>query len=104
MAITANPSVQNGSLITGQGTKTFLNITTPTVVKTVAGRVARVNVLVAGSANGTINDAATTGAVATSNEIAVIPDVIGSYSYDFPCANGIVVTPGTGQTLAISFI
>ena len=61
MAITSNPTIQNGALLTAQGQKTFFNITTPTVVKTTAGRIAKINVLVAGSTNGSINDAATTG-------------------------------------------
>jgi len=46
MAITANPRVQNGALITAQGTQTFLNITSATVIKTTAGRVAKVSVIV----------------------------------------------------------
>ena len=104
MAITSNPTIQNGALLTAQGQKTFFNITTPTVVKTTAGRIAKINVLVAGSTNGSINDAATTGAVAAANEIAVIPDTIGSYSIDFPVSNGIVITPGTGMTVSVSYI
>lgn len=105
MAITANPSVQNGSLITGQGTKSFLNVTATTLVKAIAGRVARVNVVVAGGTNtGAIYDSATTGGIGASNLIAVIPDAVGSYSIDFPCFNGIVVAPGTGNTVTISYI
>jgi len=104
MAIVTNPTVQNGALLTAQGQKTFFNITTATVVKATAGRIAKINVIVAGSTNGSVNDAATTGAVAAANEIAVIPDVIGSYNIDFPVSNGIVITPGTGMTVSVSFI
>jgi hypothetical protein len=104
MAIQANPQVKNGALITGQGVNTLFNITAPTVVKTTSGRICRVSVIVAGTAVGSVNDVATTAGVAVTNQLAVIPDVVGSYDIDMPCAVGLVVTPGTGQTLAISYI
>lgn len=105
MAITSNPTIQNGALLTAQSQKTFLNITTTTLVKATAGRIARVNFLVAGGdATGAIYDCATTSGIATSNQVAVIPGAVGSYEFDFPCANGIVVVPGTGNTVTISYI
>jgi hypothetical protein len=103
MAIVTNPTVQNGALLIAQGQKTFLNITTATLVKAVAGRICKVNVLVAGGTNtGTIYDHATLSGVATANAVAIIPDTLGSYTIDFPCANGIVVDPGPGNTVTVS--
>lgn len=86
-----------------EATSRTLNITAATVVKASAGYVAKVSVIVAGSAAGTLNDCATTGAAAVSNQIATIPTTAGVYSIAFPATTGIVVVPGTGQTLAISF-
>lgn len=79
---------------------TFLNITASTVLKASPGRAVRVSVIVAGSAAGSLNDCATTGAAAASNEVAVIPNTVGVYEIDWPCGTGIVIVPGTGQTLA----
>jgi len=105
MAITTNPTIQNGALLTAQGQKTFLNITTKTLVKAVAGRIAKINVVVAGGTNtGSVWDSATTGGTAAANLVAIIPDTAGSYVIDFPCANGIVVDPGTGNTVSISYL
>ena len=105
MAITSNPINQNGALITGQGTKSFLNVTTKTLVKATPGRIAKINVLVAGGTNtGAIYDHATTTGTAAANLVAVIPDAVGSYTFDFPCATGIVVDPGTGNTVSISYL
>jgi len=108
MAITAIPTIQNGAVITAQGTKTFLNVTTATLVKAVAGRVAKVSVIApsnAGSQNAAVADHATISGVNNSNLVAVIPDVIGTYNIDFHCSNGIVLVPGgAGQVLAISYI
>jgi len=104
MAIVTNPTTQNGALITAQGQKVFFNITATTVVKTTAGRIAKISVIVAGSGAGSVYDAATTGAAGAANEVAVIPATAGVVNIDFPVSNGIVVSPGTGQTLAISYI
>jgi hypothetical protein len=108
MAITANPSIQNGALITAQGTKTFLNITSATLVKATTGRVAKVSVIApssAGGQNAAVADHATTSGVNNSNLIAVIPDAVGVYNVDMPTSNGIVLVPGgAGQVLAISYI
>lgn len=104
MAVGQNqPQVINGATITGRGVKSVLNITAATVIKAVAGRICNVSVVVAGSAPGSINDAATTGAVAAANEVVVVPNTVGVYAIDMPTANGIVVVPGTGQTLAVSY-
>ena len=108
MAITANPRVQNGALITAQGTQTYLNVTTATVVKAIAGRVAKVSVIApssAGGQNAAVADKTTTSGITNANLVSVVPDVIGTYSIDMPCANGIVLVPGgAGQVLAISYI
>jgi hypothetical protein len=80
-----------------------LNITANTVVKPTPGFVVRVSVVVAGSAAGTINDAATVAAAVTANVIAAIPATVGTYSIEFPATSGIVIKPGSGQTIAVSF-
>jgi len=85
------------------GTQNTLNITSGTLVKASGGFVATVSVLVAGSATGAVYDVATVGGAAAANEIAVIPNTVGTYAINFKTTKGIVVVPGTGQTLAISW-
>lgn len=91
------------------GSKSALAITTPQLLDTTgvssytARRVSHVHVLVAGTAPGSVNDANTVAAAAAANQVFVIPNVLGIYLVDFPCINGIVVTPGTGQTLSVSY-
>lgn len=102
MAITANP-IRYNSVVVGFGTQTTANITAPTVIKAVGGRVAKVSVVVAGSAAGAVHNVATVAAAAAANQIAVVPDTVGVYDINMPCGAGIVVVPGTGQTLAVSF-
>ena len=92
---------QNVAGISGTGSK--LNITAATAVKAGPGRLIRVSVLVAGSGTGTVNDCATTGAAATANEVFVIPETVGVYTLEWPHLVGIVIVPGTGQTIAVSY-
>ena len=95
-----------------QGSATALNITAATLIKGASsnalavgpvGRLVRINVTVAGSAVGSANDAATVATAATANQVFVIPNTVGSYLVDVPCFSGIVVTPGTGQTVAVIY-
>jgi len=93
----------------GAGAKSALNIVTPTLVAITTSssyvplRLNRVQVLVAGSAPGSINDSSTIAGAVTPNQVYVIPNIVGSYWLDFPCLSGIVVTPGTGQTVAVAY-
>jgi hypothetical protein len=97
------PQWLNNVLI-GKGKSSALNVSVATVIKAAPGRICKVNVTTAGSTNGTISDVLTTGAVAAANEVAVIPDTVGMYDVDFPCAVGIVFTPGTGMVASISYV
>jgi hypothetical protein len=104
MAITTtSPVVVNSSTIVGSGTRSFLNISAATAVKSSQGRICTVNVTTAGSGVGSINDHATTSGLAASNLVAHIPTAVGSYEFDFPCATGIIVTPPTGGVVSVSF-
>lgn len=99
----------DGNLLTAQGAASGqlskLNITAATVVKVGAGRVFSVSVIVAGSGPGTVNDAATTGAAAASNEIAPLSDAAaGNQNLNgWPFTAGLVIVPGTGQTIAVTY-
>jgi len=75
------------------------------VLKTGQTIIRAINVCVAGSAAGTLNDAATTGAAASTNAVAGLPAVAGDCSPPQPiiCAQGLVVSPGTGQTIWLNW-
>ncbi|QMV32405.1 hypothetical protein 8G_00011 [Ralstonia phage Hyacinthe] len=93
-----------------QGKSSTLNITAAQVVASVPKdfaigqcRLVRVNVLVAGTAGGAAYDAATTATAAAANQIGAWPNTVGSYLIDMPCLNGIVIVPGAGQTVSVSY-
>jgi hypothetical protein len=78
-------------------------ITASTYLKTQYGWVGKVSVIVAGSAAGTIYDTSSVANASTSNRLAIIPNTVGIYPINMPVNTGIVVTPGTGMVLAMSY-
>jgi hypothetical protein len=75
------------------------------LIKVGPGRVGTLTTIVAGTTVGTVNDAATTGAAAVANQIAAVPNTLGaSVSLNFPFDKGLVIVPGTGQVLAVSYL
>lgn len=84
-----------------QGILNAPGLTTSTVVKPTAGRLATVSVIVAGSATGTIYDSATTSV--TTKPLYVIPMTVGVVVVNLPASFGIFVAPGTGQTVTVSY-
>ena len=94
--ITATPGLPGGN-------RALLDVTAAAVVKATSGILVSVSVIVAGSATGTVNDVATTGGAAAANQFGTIPNTVGTYTWNWPCGTGIVVVPGAGQTLAVSY-
>lgn len=97
-------------IYTRQGRNSALNIAGAKVVATVpAGfalgqcRLVRVQVLVAGTTPGAAYDAATVAGAVAAVQVAAWPNTVGTYLIDMPCLAGIVVVPGTGQTVAVSY-
>jgi hypothetical protein len=93
-----------------QGKCSTLNIAAATLVATVPSyaslaqaRLVRVQVLVAGSAPGAAYDCATVAAAAAANQVGAWPNTIGSYLIDMPVLNGIVIVPGAGQAVSVSY-
>jgi hypothetical protein len=84
-----------------QGSLSSNAITSATLVKAGSGRLASVSVVVKGSGDGIIYDANL--ASLTTNAIYTIPQTAGVFVINFPVSNGIVVVPGAGQTISVSY-
>lgn len=65
--------------------------------------VARVSIIVAGSTTGMIYDAPSVAQAGTGNRLYVIDNQIGIQEIKLPANQGIVVEPGTGMILCVSF-
>lgn len=92
-----------GATLTSTGKSRVLNISAATVVKVTAGRIVKVQVLTAGTTVGTVNDLNVTTGAALANQVAAIPNSVGPFDISMPCSTGILVVPGTGQVVAVSY-
>lgn len=101
-SVTAINGVAN-TLQALSGKQSALALTTSTLVKSGSGWAARVAVIVAGSAAGTLYDVATIAGVAAATALAPVPNAQGVIDIKMPFANGLVFVPGSGMTATISF-
>jgi len=83
------------------GSRISANLTSATLLKIGSGRVAMVSIVVGGSSSGIIYD--TNNVALTANPIFTIPDTPGIIFVNLPVVNGIVVAPGAGQTVSVSY-
>lgn len=107
MAVSVSASgttINTGLSVDTSGSGSTMNITAATVVKAGPGRLVRLNVIAAGAAAGAIYDAASTSGNTAANQTFAIPNAIGTYYLDWPHLTGIVITPGSGQTISVSYV
>jgi hypothetical protein len=89
------------SYLNVQGAQSLTNISTATLVKSGNGRLASVVVLTAGSTEGTAYDStSTTSAI---SPLCRIPNTVGVTFVNIPFGLGLVVAPGTGQVVTVSY-
>ena len=86
-----------------QGTDTSATVTATTLIAPGTGRVVRLSVTVAGSAAGTLNNAAAIGSIAAGNVICIIPPIAGVFDVGLYYTAGLVVVPGTGQSVNVTW-
>lgn len=84
-----------------QGAQRSETLTGTALVSTIQGRLASVSVVVAGSTDGIIYDSSVSTTLV--NALAVIDNVIGVTVINMPYNTGLVVVPGTGMTVVVSY-
>ena len=85
--------------------QTTLNVTAKTLIKAGPGYVEAVIVNTTNSAAGGVYDSATTGGTAAANQIAPIANAVavGQIKVQAYFKNGLVVDPGTGGKVVVTF-
>ena len=96
----ANVAASLGGSSTGV---TSATVATTTLVVAGSGRLIGVSIIVAGSATGFIHNAATTGAASVANSIVATPVTVGFYPVTQYFTNGLVIVPGTGQSVNVTY-
>ena len=91
------------STLRGLGTQTSVTVTTTTAIYVGNGYLVNFSVVVAGSTAGTINNTGATSTVAAANALCVIPATVGIVKVGQVFSTGLVVTPGTGQSVNVTY-
>jgi len=91
------------STLRGLGTQTSATITSTTVIYPNAGYLVNFSVTIAGSAVGTIYNASTVANAAVGNALCVIPNSVGITKVGQVFNTGLVVAPGTGQSINVTY-
>lgn len=91
------------TLLRAQGNQTSETVTAATVICTGGGRLLSVSVTVAGSTAGTINNASTTASAAASNVLLAVPATAQVLTAGQSFTMGLVIVPGTGQSLNVTY-
>jgi hypothetical protein len=86
-----------------RGTQTSTTVTSPTLIIASGGYLVNFSVVVAGSAAGTIYNSSSTGSVSASDALCVVPATVGITSVGQIFKNGLVVVPGTGQSINVTY-
>lgn len=61
------------------------------------------SIVIGGSASGTINNAQSIANVSASNALVSIPTTAGIYNCGCHFTNGLVITPGAGQSINATY-
>jgi hypothetical protein len=85
------------------GTQTSITITVATVIYVGKGYLVNFSVVVAGATAGTISDTGSVSTVAAANALCVIPNTVGIVKLGQIFSTGLVVTPGTGQSVNVTY-
>jgi hypothetical protein len=84
------------------GTTTTSVITASTLVISGAGYLVRYSILVAG-VSGTINNSNSVANYDSSNALCATQATVGIFNVGMPFASGLVVNPGAGQSVAVTY-
>lgn len=87
-----------------EGETTSQTVTSTTLIVAGSGRLVSVTVVIQGSANGFVYNSSTVAGVAASNALCASTSAdVGAYAVGAKFTNGLVVAPGTGQSINVTY-
>lgn len=85
------------------GSATSMCVKTATVIAIGPGRIVSVSVVEKGSAGGFIYNESTVETPSDDARLYAIPTETGAYLANFPFTDGLLVVPGTGQAVTVTY-
>jgi len=84
-------------------TATSATVTSSALIVSGRGRLISFSVVVAGSASGTIHNANSPTGNTAANALVATPNTIGVYEANVVFSNGLLIVPGTGQSINVTY-
>ena len=85
------------------GTQTSVTVTVATLIYVGKGYLVNFSVVVAGTTAGTISNTGAVSTVAAANALCAVPNTVGIVKVGQVFSSGLVVTPGTGQSINVTY-
>jgi len=85
------------------GTQTSVTVTAATLIYVGKGYLVNFSVVVAGTTAGTISNTGAISTVAAANALCTTPATVGIVKVGQVFSTGLVVTPGTGQSVNVTY-
>jgi hypothetical protein len=101
-ANTAALAIKNTQTVYFAGKSTAVAVSAATLISAGSGYLVGFSVVVAGAA-GTINNSATLVGASSANAIVATPATVGNYLVGARFTAGLVVSPGAGQTVTVTY-
>lgn len=86
-----------------EGTNTSSTVTASTLIISGKGRLVNFSVVVPGSTVGAIYNSLSVSGVTAPNQLVSVPNVNGVYVCGQIFTNGLVIIPGTGQSINVTY-
>ena len=99
LVVAINTQTQSNLMLAGQ--QVSANIATPTIVFTGAGRLVKVSIIAAGSGGSVCYDANRLTDLSAPLHTSI--GSVGVYEIGIPFSNGLLVVPGSGQTVTVVY-
>jgi len=94
----------NNTTLGAAGTVTSATVTATTVIFVGSGRLVNVSVVINGSADGFIHNASTAAGITNANALCAAPSAaVGVYPCGQVFTNGLVIDPGAGQSINVTY-
>jgi hypothetical protein len=93
----------NQTIRRSQGSNTSLTVTAQTVAVVGKGYLVSFSVTVAGTTNGSISNAQTAALATAANALCATPNTVGVYPCGQVFTDGLIITPGTGQSVNVTY-
>lgn len=87
----------------GQFTTAVISGASPVLIYNGPGYLVSVSVVVAGTTNGTAYNFASATSPAASSALMKIGNTVGIYTAGFQFSSGLVIEPGTGQSIVVTY-